>query len=661
MGAASRLQRLARFPLFMAVLAVAPNLRADELEEISLEDLLEMEIDVAARKARTIRESPGVVTLIRREEIVASGARDITDLLLRVPGIAFGMDVNGVVGIGMRGIWAHEGKVLLLIDGQEMNENLYTSTQWGHHIPLDSVERIEIIRGPGSAIYGGFAELAVINVLTRRGASLNGGDVSVAYGQTAKDFGHRTASVAYGRKLESGLDFSISGAFGQGVRSDRRFEDFYGDSFDMTKGATLQSAFADLGVSWKGASLRYIFDDYRMLTQDGFDIVSPEPYDQTFTSHLAEVLYDAKVGPVTVTPKLNYRRQVPWQTLQKSDDAPFYDKTVERFTGGLIGSWDPTPALNVLLAGEAYQDHAFLNDDELVGFQTEFANGKKEVSYENVAAYSQVLWDTRLANIAVGARYENHSEFGDSFVPRAALTRVFDRLHVKLLYSNAFRAPGIENLRVSNEEVTPERTTVYEAEAGYRIAPGIFATANVFDITIEDPIVYFYDEDIGEDYVNYPQTGSRGAEVEVRTASDHFHATVGVSVYDAAGKNEVPVYDAGSRSPLLGMPQLKLVANGGADLADTVGLDLSAVLLGPRRGYLRGDDEGGSVIEESDPVLLFDVFVRWRDAGLKRLDVGVGIYNLFDADYRLIQPYAGGHAPLPTTRREGLVRLTYAY
>src|SRR5262245_19539947 len=193
--------------------AFPQSAEAEELEGLSLEELLNMELDVAARKARTIRESPGIVSVITHEEIVASGARDMMDLLLRVPCLAFGMDVNGVVGIGVRGVWAHEGKALLLVDGQEMNENLYTSTQWGNHIPLDLVERIEIIRGPGSAIYGGYAELAVINVITRGGRALDGAHASVAYGQTMDDFGHRMASLAYGKKLENGLDFSISGAF----------------------------------------------------------------------------------------------------------------------------------------------------------------------------------------------------------------------------------------------------------------------------------------------------------------------------------------------------------------------------------------------------------------------------------------------------------------
>src|SRR5207253_11346941 len=100
-----------------------------------------------------------------------------------VPGMDFGVDVEGVVGLGMRGNWAHEGKVLLLLDGQEMNEIMFATTQFGNHVCVDQIEKIEIIGGPGSAIYGGFAEYGVIDIITKGGSDLNGISVTGTYGQ----------------------------------------------------------------------------------------------------------------------------------------------------------------------------------------------------------------------------------------------------------------------------------------------------------------------------------------------------------------------------------------------------------------------------------------------------------------------------------------------
>lgn len=652
---------LASYILVASLIAAPQAAQANELQSLSLEELLELELDVAAKKGRTIRESPAVVSLVTRDEIEKGGARDLMDVLLRVPGVSFGMDVNGVVGIGFRGIWGHEGKVLFLVDGQEMNENLYSSMQWGHHIPLDNVDRVEIIRGPGSAIYGGYAELAVINVITRSGGQIDGAEAGVIYGSSSEDFLRRGGALAYGKKYDNGLEVGISGAFLQGHRSDADFRDFYGGRYSMLKHGDLANGFANVGLGWKGVSFRYVYDDYRMDTRDGFDAITPDTYDQSFTSHLAEVKYDAKIGPVTLTPKLNYKSQVPWRTPEKANDAPFYDKTADRFTAGMSASWDAFDGFHVLGGAEAYEDHAYLNDTELVGFQTQFANGKDEVRYQNLAAYSQLLWDNPIANVTVGARYENHSEFGSSFVPRAALTKVIDRFHVKLLYSNAFRAPGIENLRVSNGEVKPERTTVYEAEAGYKITSGMFVTANVFDITIEDPIVYFYSDELGEDYVNYDRTGSRGVELEGRMVQGRRHASLGVSMYTAAGKNEVPNYETDEDATLLAMPRLKVVATGGTNIGDSLNLDASAILIGPRKGYVEGDGTGAAALEETDPALLFNLFLRWENAFTRNLEVGAGLFNVFGAEYDMIQAYDSGHAPLPTNAREGLVRLTYKY
>ena len=148
----------------------APQVTPRDLSAVPLEELLEMDFSavlpssealmcggysdqsIGAASARTfdLRESPGVVTVISAEEIRASGARDLVDLLQLIPGFTFGVDVWGVVGLAVRGNWAHEGKVLLLVDGQEMQELDYGTLQFGNHIPVSVIHRIEIIRGPGS-------------------------------------------------------------------------------------------------------------------------------------------------------------------------------------------------------------------------------------------------------------------------------------------------------------------------------------------------------------------------------------------------------------------------------------------------------------------------------------------------------------------------------
>ena len=120
----------------------------------------EVHSQVASFAITRLTDSPAVVTAVSADDIRSSGARDLMDVLLMVPGFFFGVDVQGTVGPGFRGLWGQEGKILLLIDGKEMNEQLYSTMQLGHEFPVELIERVEVVRGPGSVIYGGNAELA---------------------------------------------------------------------------------------------------------------------------------------------------------------------------------------------------------------------------------------------------------------------------------------------------------------------------------------------------------------------------------------------------------------------------------------------------------------------------------------------------------------------
>ncbi|HXD92780.1 MAG TPA: TonB-dependent receptor plug domain-containing protein, partial [Bacteroidia bacterium] len=260
-----------------------------------LEKLINSLISVASKKPLNVRESPSIVTLVTAEEIKNSGARDLIDVLRLVPGVDFGVDVQGVVGIGMRGNWAHEGKVLILLDGQEMNEILYATTQFGNHFPIDQIKKIEIIRGPGSAIYGGYAEYGVINIITKQGGDINGVAVSGIYGQSEKDYMRRNINLSAGKKLGD-FEWSVSGMIGQGQRSDQNYTDVHGNSYSMIGNSALNPAFANIGVSYKGLSFRAIGDFYHTTTQDGYDAIYPKPYTQNFNSMYFELKYLWKVS-----------------------------------------------------------------------------------------------------------------------------------------------------------------------------------------------------------------------------------------------------------------------------------------------------------------------------------------------------------------------------
>ena len=644
-----------------ALICFPAQLRADvtDYNELSLEDLLNVELTVASRHALSSRESPGIVTLITREELTASGARDLIDALRQVPGFSFGVDVQGTVGLGMRGFWAHEGKVALFIDGVEMNENLYATLQFGNHYPVELIEKIEIIRGPGSAVYGGTAELAVIQVTTRRGADLQGWEVSGSWSQGVDSWMRRRGALAIGGSQDD-LDWSLQVAGGQGRRAAADYTDIYGTSADLTEDSRLDPLMINLGLTYKGLSLRALADRFHTTQLDQYDSAFPTANDTDFLTRAisAEYALSLREG-LTLTPFLRWRWQNPW----RMDSATPFEKVVSRLTEGVLVDWEPGASVSVTTGLELYQEKtrdelydpagSTLYDPENPGTPVE------EVSYSDMAVYSQALWLNPVANVTVGARWEEHSQTGSAFVPRLALTRLFDKIHLKALASRAFRAPAVMNISL-NPDIDPETATVLELEAGWQASDKTFITANVFDIVISDPISYTYDEVTEtEQYTNFDRTARRGMELELRHVAAWGRLTARASSTRPYG-DDVPFFQAGEDGWMLGLPRETASLQATLRLRDNLNLTPSLSWMGERKALTRLDNDGNAVVESLDAATLLALGVEWTEPlGVTGLELGLAVHDLLDTAPAFAQAYDSWHAPLPGPGREFALTLRY--
>ena len=628
-----------------------------------LEKLINSLLEVASKKPLSTRKSPSIVTLITQEEIEKSGARDLIDVLRLVPGLDFGSDVQGVVGLGVRGNWAHEGKILLLLDGQEMNEILYSSLQFGNHFDVSQIKKIEIIRGPGSAIYGGFAEYGVISIVTKNGEDINGVNVSGAYGQMQDAFARRNVSLSVGKKIKD-FQFSLAGFTGQGNRSDQKYTDFNGSSYNMSGNSNLNPNNINLGISYKQLSLRAVIDQYNTTSRDNYGTIVSRAYASDFKSYLFELKYDYKPNDkLTITPRFNYKKQLPWNFNGTTDtaDASYtvYDKQAERYRGNVTASYDLAKRINIVAGGELFYDVAKLGIDTIP-----FSNGKSSVNYLNTAFFAQALFKYRIANLILGARVDNNNAFGSAFVPRVGITKKMDKLNLKLLYSNSFRAPGIENINQSyTATIKPEKSQVIELEMGYQLRSNMFITANLFDITTKDPIVYFVDTAVissgnVDGYKNFEQLGSRGVELEYKIRDTWGYVNLNYSFYTVQNKIKVQDYEVPGKSNLaLAFPANKINLNSSINITKNISISPSLSWMSRRYGYASADTSGNALIKEFSPVLLANLFFHFNFAnGLK---MGIGCYDILNQKFEYIQPYNSGHAPLPGTSREFIVKLSY--
>ena len=621
-----------------------------------MEALLNSMISVASKKPLSTRESPSIITLVTEEEIKNSGARELIDVLRLVPGIDFGVDVEGVVGIGIRGNWAHEGKLLLLIDGQEMNEILFATTQFGNHYPIDQIKRIEIIRGPGSAIYGGFAEYGVINIVTKKGEELNGVSVSGIYGQMQGDYGHRNITMAIGKKIGD-FEYSLSGTVGQGNRSDQDFSDFDSTTYNLGGGnSKLDPAFFNLGMSYKGLSFRGIGDFCSTTVRDGYDVIKSNTYKETYYGKYFELKYNWKINEkLTITPRLNFKQQDPWSTDEVDSLTPAYHKTANRYTGNLSASYNINRYINVVFGGETFKDHAVDKVDS-----SYFTNGRTTVNYLNVAFFTQGLIKTRLVNIILGARYDKHNVYGDAFVPRVGFTKKFKKFHFKALYSNAFRAPAIENINAAYDGIIkPEKTQVIEIEAGYQVTRKSFLTMNFYDITTKNPIVYYYDTiHFGDSYTNFGGSGTRGFELEYRLKQKFGNININYAFYTAQGKESIEDYAVPDNSAaMVGFANHRVNLNANFNLGKKFIISPTVSYYGNRSAYTSLDTSGTSVIEELSPVTLVNIFIRYTP--VKGVSIGLGVYDLLDQKFAFVQPYNGYHAPLHGPSREFILKAQF--
>lgn len=625
-----------------------------------LEALINSLISVASKKALTSRESPSIVSLITEEEIKKSGARDLIDVLRLVPGLNFATDVQGVVGIGSRGNWAHEGKILMLIDGQQMNEILYASLQFGNHYPLENIKRIEIIRGPGSAIYGGFAEFGVINIITKNGADMNGISASGTYGQMEKALGRTNINLSAGKQIKD-LNISISGFAGHANRSDQLLTDGSGASYNMTGNSNLDPKSLNVGLSYKNLGFRSIYDNYSTTARDGYGSNLSKALPNNFKSYYAELKYDLKAGQkFTITPKLNYSRQAPWNFKGPTPDSSYtpYDRIASRYKANLTLSYKPTRKTDLLMGGEFYRDKG--ESFEETGT---FYNGTKTVIQDNYAIFAEGVFRHRIVNVILGARYDKLTHYSDAFSPRIGLTKKRNAFHFKALYSNAFRAPAIENFSYTGDvSIRPEKTAVIEFELGYQLSKKMILTANLFDITTKDPIIYYGISETQQGYVNFAKTGTQGVEIEYRIKDTWGYIITNYSFYSAKNKERPIAYAVPDhREYMLGFSPHRINLNSSFNITKKLSLNPSFSFIGNRYGYTSADSLGNPLLSKIEPVILANIFFRYEDLGIKGLGIGLGMYDIFNEKPTFIQPYNSSHVPLPGPSREFVIKLEYNF
>ncbi|HLF93010.1 MAG TPA: TonB-dependent receptor [Planctomycetota bacterium] len=180
-----------------------PRKQPQDLTEMSLEDLLKIEVTSVSKREQQLIDAPAAITVIRGEDLRRTGATSVPEALRLVPGVFVGHLDSNKWAVGVRGFNdLFSNKLLVLIDGRSVYNPLFSGVFWdAQDTLLEDVERIEVIRGPGGTLWGANAVNGVINVTTKRAKDTQGGLVSVLGGNQEQ----LIAGARYGGKAGEDL------------------------------------------------------------------------------------------------------------------------------------------------------------------------------------------------------------------------------------------------------------------------------------------------------------------------------------------------------------------------------------------------------------------------------------------------------------------------
>ncbi len=516
----------------LGALPVTGTAVADDYTSLSLEQLMAIPVFSAAKREQRTSEAPSSVTVITSQDVRAYGWRTLSDLLRNVPGM-WTSYTRSYGGVGVRGFSRSGdfgGRILLLVNGHRMNDPLYDSAAIMDDfiLDLDLIDRVEIVRGPGSALYGTNAFFAVVNVFTRQAAQVDGFEAAIEAGSQDAWRGRLTMGT-------TGADGSSLLLSASKYTSDGK-ADIYMPSLDEPGvfDGYLHNGDSESSSRLAASARR---GDW---TLEGFyvsrDKDSPPAYGTV--SYLPRHTLDARAflesrylhalpNDASVTARLYYDWYEYIGTYLYEQEIPRFLTNKDFSQSGSVG-------------GEAQVSlHPWAGHSATAG--VEYRDNFKQVMQNyDVDPFASVLdinpstgtWGLYLQDeyrptprlgVTAGVRYDYYDTFGDAVTPRLAVVAgLNDLTTLKLLYGEAFRAPNANEFYYEedgavrrNPDLKPEKIRTYEVVGERQFSSHLRGTVsgfwnratNLIDMQSPENDLLYYD--------NMDQVDAKGVELVV--------------------------------------------------------------------------------------------------------------------------------------------------
>jgi outer membrane receptor for ferrienterochelin and colicins len=511
-----------------------------QLSDLSLDKLMNIQVVTASGYLQTTSEAPSTITVITAQEITERGYEQLEDALRDVPGIDM-IHINGYAPtlFYFRGMYGAENlRALMMIDGIAENNIIGSNDLAGPAYNLHNVERIEIIWGPASALYGADAFGGVINIITKKGADINGLHAEAARGT----FNTTSQQVMVGLK-KSNLEFAVSGSIysTDGPVFTNRDPNYSASYVDK---ATSFNA----SVSYYSKNSKTTFGYREYNTPNGFGTYSnsptkylglpPQGNDNNGTVGIVQRDINGERGSLDDSylrtsfiqnefkpdEKLNILTRIIYRETGTGTDSYAYvtadgSKLIRariasysnRTSGEAAANYSISKGQKLSLGFDFFQDNVesgaggrgstfdptvnLINGkDTVINLNSTFLPRKYDVR-NNFGSYLQYVFNTNLlhkTNFTIGMRDDYNSYFGNAFSPRAVIVnQPDDKLTFKFQFGRAFRAPT--NLEIYSAPDTfnlkTEKIITYEANVIYSPTKNFRAQLNAFSNHLTDVIV----------------------------------------------------------------------------------------------------------------------------------------------------------------------------
>jgi len=501
--------------MFLALAAraaeVASGQKTPDLTDLPLETLMEIEVPKvygASKFDQKTTEAPSSITVITADEIKRYGYRTLADVLRSVPGFYVSYDRNYAY-LGARGINLGDfnARMLLLVDGHRVNNNItdgaYIDTAF--ILDIDLVDRVEIIRGPGSVLYGNNAFFGVINVITRQGKQLDGAEVSGEYASYDTYKGRFT----YGNLFTNGVQLLLSGTYYDSAGVDELFYKEFNtptQNNGVARGLDDDSFGSFFGsLSYRDFTLEGGFVSREKVNPTGqFSITNPAYFITTFNDSRLRTTDERSYSAlkyahnfpevVDVTAQVYYDRYdfeigIPQTTFDYTGTNVVSSVfTTENDVGEWWGAevqlnkrlWDR----HIVTLGGEYRDD-FRQERRVTGQATV---SQERQSY-GVYLQGDFAVVTNL-HFNGGVRYDQYGDFDPTFNPRLALIyNPVAKSTLKAIYGTAFRAPNFLEMALG-QLLQPENITSYELVYEQEIGRHLRSSLTGFYNEMSDLIVF---------------------------------------------------------------------------------------------------------------------------------------------------------------------------